>query len=100
MLSDVVSHGDTNSLNTHINILNEPDAAVTVNSHDFEIYKHYIKDVKKLHLIQDAVDTDRFTPEGYAHPDGSPVTEGYISLQAESHPVEFRNIELLDLKNK
>jgi hypothetical protein len=24
--------------------------------------------------------------------------EGYISLQAESHPVEFRNVQLLPLK--
>jgi len=39
-------------------------------------------------------------PEGYAHTDGTPVTEGYISLQAESHPVEFRNIELLELTVK
>ncbi|MBX3397974.1 MAG: DUF1080 domain-containing protein [Gemmataceae bacterium] len=26
------------------------------------------------------------------------VTEGYISLQAESHPVEFRKVEILELK--
>jgi len=26
-----------------------------------------------------------------------PVTEGYIALQAETHPTEFRNIMLLDL---
>jgi hypothetical protein len=30
--------------------------------------------------------------------DGSPLTEGFISLQAESHPVEFRKVELLELK--
>lgn len=29
---------------------------------------------------------------------GQPVTGGYISLQSESHPVEFRKIELLELK--
>jgi hypothetical protein len=29
--------------------------------------------------------------------DGRPLTEGYISLQAESHPLEFRKVELLDL---
>ena len=29
--------------------------------------------------------------------DGQPLTEGYISLQSESHPVEFRKVELLDL---
>lgn len=29
--------------------------------------------------------------------DGMPLTEGYISLQSESHPVEFRKVELLNL---
>ncbi len=29
--------------------------------------------------------------------DGAPLTEGYISLQAESHPLEFRKAELLNL---
>ncbi len=28
---------------------------------------------------------------------GEPLTGGYISLQSESHPVEFRNIKLLEL---
>ena len=30
--------------------------------------------------------------------DGSPLKEGYIALQAESHPVDFRKIELLNLE--
>jgi hypothetical protein len=30
--------------------------------------------------------------------DGTPLTEGYIALQSESHPVEFRKVELLELK--
>ena len=29
---------------------------------------------------------------------GSPLRSGYIALQAESHPIDFRNIQLLDLK--
>ena len=29
--------------------------------------------------------------------DGSLLTEGYIALQAESHPIDFKNIELLNL---
>ena len=29
--------------------------------------------------------------------DGKPLTEGYIALQSESHPVEFRKVELLEL---
>jgi hypothetical protein len=29
--------------------------------------------------------------------DGKALTEGYISLQSESHPIEFRKVELFDL---
>ncbi len=31
---------------------------------------------------------------------GTPLKEGYIALQAESHPVEFRKIEILDLSEE
>ncbi len=30
--------------------------------------------------------------------EGKPLSEGYIAIQAKSHPVDFRNIEILDLK--
>jgi len=30
--------------------------------------------------------------------DGTPLKEGYISLQSESHPVEFRKVEIIDLE--
>lgn len=30
--------------------------------------------------------------------EGQALTSGYIALQSESHPIEFRNIELLDLE--
>ncbi len=36
-------------------------------------------------------------PIDYPVPEGTPLKEGYISLQAESHPIEFRKVELLDL---
>ena len=39
-------------------------------------------------------------PRDYPLPDGTPVKEGYIALQAESHPTEFRKVELLDLSKK
>jgi hypothetical protein len=32
---------------------------------------------------------------GYA--DGAPIREGYISLQSESHPIDFRLVQLFDL---
>lgn len=37
-------------------------------------------------------------PEEWLKKDGVPLTSGYIALQAESHPIDFRNIELLELE--
>jgi hypothetical protein len=34
---------------------------------------------------------------GNAPNEGAPVGSGYISLQAESHPVHFRKVELKEL---
>ena len=31
-------------------------------------------------------------------PDGSPLARGYLSLQSESHPIQFRRVELLNLE--
>jgi hypothetical protein len=31
-------------------------------------------------------------------PDGQPLASGYISLQSEGHPIQFRNVELLNLE--
>jgi len=37
-------------------------------------------------------------PEGFPFPEGTLLHSGYIALQAESHPFEFRKVELLDLE--
>ena len=37
-------------------------------------------------------------PADYPVPDGTLLKEGYICLQAESHPVEFRKVEVLKLE--
>lgn len=37
-------------------------------------------------------------PDDYPDPPGTPVKAGYIALQAEGQPIEFRNIKLLKLK--
>jgi hypothetical protein len=39
-------------------------------------------------------------PEGFPMEEGTPLSSGYIALQAESHPFDFRKVELLDLSNK
>ena len=37
-------------------------------------------------------------PEGFTLPQGTLLKEGYIALQAESHPVEFRKVEILKIR--
>ncbi|GAA4233233.1 DUF1080 domain-containing protein [Postechiella marina] len=37
------------------------------------------------------------TKEAWSKKAGEVITEGYIALQAESHPIDFKNINLLDL---
>ena len=39
-------------------------------------------------------------PEGFPLIDGTLLESGYIALQAESHPFEFRKVELLDLSGQ
>jgi hypothetical protein len=31
-------------------------------------------------------------------PDGAPLARGHIALQSESHPIQFRRVELMDLE--
>ena len=38
-------------------------------------------------------------PEGFPMAQGTPLTSGYIALQAESHPYDFRKVELLDMSS-
>ncbi|MFY0688634.1 MAG: DUF1080 domain-containing protein [Cyclobacteriaceae bacterium] len=42
-------------------------------------------------------DTDKFALELMKKGHSRIISEGYIALQAEGHPVEFRNIELMKL---
>ena len=39
-------------------------------------------------------------PEGFPLAEGTPLKEGWIALQAESHPFHFRKVELLDLSKE
>ena len=40
----------------------------------------------------------RFLPGNYELAEGTPVKSGYIALQSESHPVEFRKVEIMEIK--
>ena len=50
-----------------------------------EVVRHYVNGRKVLEYQQPQLD------------DGTPLTRGTISLQAESHRFEFRKVELLPL---
>ncbi len=60
---------------------------------------HKINDKEVLRYSKPQIggaDLDDYNPK-YKDRVGEPVKGGYFSLQSESHPVEFRNIELLEL---
>jgi hypothetical protein len=65
------------------------------------VIKHRVNGVEVLHYEQAQVgggSVTNFDPA--AKPDGKLLTEGWISLQSESHPVEFRKVEIIDLSKK
>ena len=60
------------------------------------LVRHYVNGEQVMEYQKLQIGGD-YLPEGYPDLEGTPVTSGYISLQAESHPVEFRTVEILDL---
>ena len=63
-----------------------------------EVISHKIngEEVLKYYKPQFGGDVD-VDNENSKKKEGTPLKKGFISLQSESHPVEFRNIELLEL---
>lgn len=60
------------------------------------IIHHLVNGDTVLSFTKPIIDSNGI-PEGFPLADGTPLTEGYISLQSESHPIDFRKVELLDL---
>jgi glycosyltransferase involved in cell wall biosynthesis len=67
MLNEILTKANETSFNTHINLINNCDASVAVNSYDYEIYKLYDYN-NKLSYIQDSIDFERFNLKGYKYP--------------------------------
>lgn len=64
-----------------------------------DVIRHFINGELAIEYRQPQLDTD--DPDGRRlHESGAAVSlgSGYIALQSESHPVQFRNIRLLPLK--
>lgn len=59
------------------------------------IIRHFINGEKVIEYTKPVYGGDYGTPFSESRA-GKPVTSGYISLQSESHPIEFKNIEILE----
>lgn len=59
------------------------------------IIHHIIEGDTVLTYMKPQIGGDR--SEGFPLPEGTLLKEGYLCLQAESHPVEFRKVEILKL---
>lgn len=62
-----------------------------------EYMRHYINGELVMEYKKPIADANDHEQPAHPMEDGIPVKEGYIALQAETHPTEFRNIMLLDL---
>jgi Domain of Unknown Function (DUF1080) len=63
------------------------------------LVQHFINGEKVLEYSKPQIGGDvvsGFNPVD--KPDGKFLTEGYISLQSESHPIEFRKVEIVNLE--
>lgn len=67
--------------------------------HGGDITSHYVNGQKVLSYSKPQFDTsDANTKKLIGDRDNLIIKEGYIALQAESHPVHFRNIDILPLE--
>ena len=57
---------------------------------------HFVEGEKVLTYTNLRVGGDK-VPTNFLDKIGMPLTEGYISLQSEGHPVSFRNIKIKKL---
>jgi len=62
--------------------------------HGDSIIHHLVNGDTVMTYSQPQIGGDHLPP-GYAVEEGTPLSSGYIALQAESHPFEFRKVELL-----
>lgn len=83
---------DINGETIKKHVIGSPEPALPPG--EWVVAEAIVKDGKLQHLINGKVVMEYTNP---CLDDGTPVTSGYISFQAESHPTQFRNIEILPL---
>ena len=70
---------------------------IEIEVHGSELVIHKIDGVEVLRYRDPQIDDFYLLPDGYPLSTGTILKDGYIALQGESHPVDFRNIELMIL---
>jgi hypothetical protein len=58
---------------------------------------HHLVDGDTVLTFSNPVIGGSHKPDGFYMQDGTPLKEGFIALQSESHPIDFRKVEILDL---
>jgi hypothetical protein len=72
---------------------------VEVVVHGGELIRHIVEDETVLEYSKPQIGGGNVSPvDPKVKIDGTPLTGGYISIQAETAPIDFRKIELLDLE--
>jgi hypothetical protein len=72
---------------------------VEVLVHGDELVRHMVEGATVLEYTKPQIGGGNASPVDPAiKVDGTPLTGGYISLQAETAPVDFRKVELLNLE--
>jgi hypothetical protein len=63
------------------------------------LIQHYVNGEKVLEYVKPQIGGENVSGHNpIDKPDGKLLTEGYISLQSESHPIEFRKVEIVNLE--
>ena len=72
---------------------------VEVLVHGDELMRHYVEGEPVLEYTKPQIGGGNVSPvDPKVKVDGTPLTGGYISIQAETAPIDFRKIELLNLQ--
>ena len=70
---------------------------VEIEVHGSDLVIHKINGEEVLRYKDPQVGGKKFRPDDFPLPEGTLLKNGYIALQGESHPIDFRNIELMKL---
>ncbi len=96
--SDSKYYDEDEWVNAEVIVLGDSIIHHIINGDTVLTYEHPTVDHKLTSRFMNWAKEDAADSIQWMLKQGTPLTEGYIALQAESHPIQFRKIELLNLK--